>query len=213
MKPRLTLLVLALALATPAPVAAGRAHPLQEFTESGGCRVLGSMASVRRQKEVASQGSVTWDGGCVGGYIDGPGILRHQGVVHEDGRQRRFAFFLTGVARSGLRNGKWRRESFNMFEGSAKYWTSLSALDYVDGVARGSVKFMPARSSADFGVPFQRFLATIDRDLAAARNDPRQADARAAAAATAPAAEVPSTSAPRGPFPAAAANSPRRPCC
>lgn len=196
MKPRLALLLLALALAAPTQVVAGRAQPLQEFSESGGCRLRGSLESVRRQKEIAAQGSVTWEGGCVGGYIEGPGILRHQGVVLENGRQRRFAFFLTGVARAGLRTGKWRRESFNMYADSANYWTSLSSLDYVDGVAKGSGKFLQARSSAGFGVPFQRFLATIDRDLAAARNDPRQADARAAAAATAPAAEAPSTSAP-----------------
>ena len=199
---RLVFLLLALPLAV-----AARDEPLQEFTESGGCRLRGSMASVTRQREIAAQGSVTWEGRCVGGYIDGPGNLRHQGLVLESGRSRRYAFHLTGVARAGMRTGSWRRESFNMFEDGDKYWTSLATINYADGVAKGAAKARPARGNDDFSPSFRQFLAGIDRELAA-RNNPRRTDDRAATSAPAPLA---ASQAPPVPVPPPAAAAPPSP--
>lgn len=162
---RRSVLVLAAMLALPAAAA----ETLQEFVESGGCKLRGSASSVARQKEIASQGSVTWIGRCVNGQIDGPGTLRHQGVTQDNGRTRRYAFDLTGVARAGLRVGTWRRESFNMFEGSGRYWTSLATLNYVDGVAKGEARFRETRGNDDYSLSFREFLAAVDRELAAAR--------------------------------------------
>ena len=141
---------------------------LAAFTESRGCRVIGSATSIARLKEIAAQGTVTWDGKCNNGLIDGPGALRHQGVVRENERNRRYAFYLTGTAAAGKRQGTWLRETFNMFEDSSKYWTSLATISYVDGVSRGSPKLLTVRSDADFSPAFRQFLAEADRKLAAA---------------------------------------------
>lgn len=216
-------LAVLLCLTAPAPAA----EALQPFTESGGCKVLGSATSSARQREIAASGSVTWDGKCVGGLIDGPGVLRHQGSTTENGRTRRFAFYLTGVARAGKRVGVWRRESFNMYTDSPRYWLSLATLNYVDGIARGEAKFVKFSNHAELGQPFRQFLAGIDREIAAAETTPPTAKpgagappapATPAAAAGAPApAGVPApalaaaTTPPPAPPPAAAAPAPASP--
>jgi len=153
------------------------AEPLVDFTESRGCRIIGSTASVARLKEIAAQGTVTWDGKCINGLIDGPGSLRHQGVVRENERNRRYAFYLTGTAAAGKRQGTWLRETFNMFEDSAKYWTSLATITYVDGISRGSPKLLTVRSNADFTAAFRQLLAETERQLAAAQARPEESAA------------------------------------
>ena len=144
------------------------AEPLVSFTESRGCRIVGSPSSIARLKEIAAEGTVTWDGKCINGLIDGPGALRHQGVVRENERNRRYAFYLTGSAIAGKRQGTWLRETFNMFEDSAKYWTSLATISYVDGVSMGSPKLLVVRSDADFTPAFRQLLADTDRQISAA---------------------------------------------
>ena len=191
--------MLCLLLASPTVAIAAGIERLQVFTEAGGCKLLGSPTSVARQKEIAARGLVAWDGGCVGGYIDGPGTLRHQGTDVANDRARRFAFYLTGVAHAGLRTGEWLRESYNMFEESPKYWTSIATLNYVDGVAKGTAKFRTVRGNADFSPPFRQLLAAQDRELAAA-----SASAPASERASAPPA---ATAAPTAPAPATASPS------
>ncbi len=165
MKPRFTLLfALGCCLALSAHAMAAIA--LHEFTETGGCRVRGSPESIARLKEIAAEGSVTWDGKCEGGYIDGAGVLRHQGITKANDRMRRYAFYISGSAKAGVRTGTWLRETFNMFEDSSKYWTSLATITYVDGIAKGSPKLREVRSNADFTAPFRAFLAETDRRLA-----------------------------------------------
>ena len=167
--------------------AAQAADPLVAFAESRGCRVIGSAASVARLNEIAAQGSVTWDGRCDNGLIDGPGALRHQGVVRENERDRRYAFYLTGTAAAGKRQGTWLRETFNMFEDSAKYWTSLATIIYVEGISRGSPKLLTVRSDADFTPAFRQLLAETDRRLATVQVKPDQPGAsRPDAASIAP---------------------------
>ncbi|MFN0160860.1 MAG: hypothetical protein ACKVQQ_06495 [Burkholderiales bacterium] len=198
-----TLLAAMLLLGGNSPAA--RAEALQEFVESGGCKLRGSATSVARQKEIAAQGAVTWTGKCVNGLIDGPGTLKHQGVTQEAGRTRRYAFHLTGVARAGLRVGNWRRESFNMFEGSARYWTSLATLNYVDGVAKGEARQREVRSNDDFSPSFRELLATLDRELATSRGGTTVTQAEPSApAAGKPAAPAPTVPAPQAPPPASA---------
>ena len=158
-----------------APPVAARSEPLQEFTESGGCKLRGSASSVKRQKEIAARGKVSWDGRCVGGYMEGAGVLRHEGVEVENGRRRRFAFLLTGTARAGMRTGTWRRESVNMFEDGTTYWTSLATINYVDGAARGPTRFIPVHEKGEISPAFRRILDTLDRELAQApKNAPRR---------------------------------------
>ncbi len=160
-------------LALPLPCLAAIA--LHEFTETGGCRVRGSPESIARLKEIAAEGSVTWEGKCAGGYIDGSGILRHQGLTRTNDRTRRYVFYLSGSAKAGVRTGTWSRETFNMFEDSSRYWTSLATITYLDGIARGSPKLREVRGNADFSVPFRTFLAETDRRLANAQVKPAPA--------------------------------------
>lgn len=142
------------------------AEPLVSFSDAAGCKLQTSADGARRLREIASQGRVLWEGACRGGWIDGPGVLRHEGLADENGRKRRYAFFLTGVAQSGLREGNWMRESFNMFTDSSRYWTSLATLKYGGGVARGGAVQREVRSNNEFSAMFRRYLAEVDRELA-----------------------------------------------
>lgn len=161
-------LCIALVSVTIAVTTANAAPPLLEFTESGGCKLRGTMSSVARLKEIATQGKVAWQGACVGGYIDGPGVLWHEGSIAEGARNRRFVFLLAGNARTGLRSGAWTRESFNMFGDSSRYWTSVATINYVNGAAKGPTIFREARDTSDFSPPFREFLAKVDAEVAAA---------------------------------------------
>ncbi len=142
------------------------AHPseaLVEFAESRGCRVLASVRSATRLKEIAAQGSVTWDGQCRNGLIDGPGVLRHQGSTREKDRTRHYAFYLSGNASAGKRIGLWRRESFNKFADNHQYRASITSIPYVDGVATDPLRQIAIRSDADFSASFRELLRAIDR--------------------------------------------------
>ena len=204
MKPRSTLFHRMLLPVCPllfVAVLSQAAEPLVDFTESRGCRIIGSTSSVARLKEIAAQGTVTWDGKCINSLIDGPGTLRHQGVVRENERKRRYAFYLTGTAATGQRQGTWLRETFNMFEDSAKYWTSLATITYVDGISRGSPKLLTVRSNADFTAAFRQLLAETDRQLAAAQARPEESapsrpDVSSVAAPSPAAGPAPAPSAP-----------------
>ncbi len=176
------------------------AEPLVSFTESRGCRIVGSPSSIARLKEIAVEGTVAWDGKCINGLIDGPGALRHQGVVRENERNRRYVFYLTGSAIAGKRQGTWLRETFNMFEDSTKYWTSLATISYVDGVSRGSPKLLVVRSDADFTPAFRQLLAETDRQVAAA---PVMPDAPAASRSDTASAGPPLPAAGPAPLPGA----------
>ncbi len=178
-------LCIALIFVTIAVTTANAASPLLEFTESGGCKLRGSMSSVARLKEIATQGKVAWQGACVGGYIDGPGLLWHEGTATEGGRNRRFAFLLSGIARAGLRSGAWTRESFNMFGDSSRYWTSVATINYVNGAAKGSAIFREVRERNDFSPRFREILATVDAEIAAAQGNPAPTTVRGAAPAEA----------------------------
>jgi hypothetical protein len=161
------------------------------FIESGGCRVLGSESSIARMREISSQGTVTWVGRCVNGLIDGPGVLRHEGVEStESARVRRFAFWLSGTAQAGRRVGFWRRESVNRFEDSPRVWTSLAEIRYVDGAARGAVRDLPVRGPDVFSPAFRalitRFESAHPRETAAAPAGAPPAPAAAPAVTPAP---------------------------
>ena len=163
---RLRLACSLLALASLSLGDALAAERLVEFVESGGCRLLVTEQSVTRLNEIASQGNVTWEGRCVGGRIEGLGVLRHEGSVVENGRTRKYAFYLSGTAHGGSRMAIWNRETFNMFADSSRYWTSLATITYVDGAARGSPKLLPVRDNNDFSPSFRKMLAQVDLQLA-----------------------------------------------
>ena len=188
------------------PASAHAAGALVEFAESRGCRVLASVRSATRLKEIAAQGSVTWDGQCRNGLIDGPGVLRHQGSTREKDRTRHYAFYLSGNASAGKRIGPWRRESFNKFADSHQYWTSITSIPYVDGVATDPLQQIAIRSDADFSASFRELLRAIDRkpDAAEARTESGTAGRLASAPEPLPAAGTgvaPATALPAAPAP------------
>ena len=162
---------LAAALLALCPAAAYAQSESVEFTDSRGCRILANEAVAARMREIAAQGSVTWDGPCKGGLIDGKGVLRQEGMVIEQGRTKRYAFHLTGTARDGVRFGVWRRETFNMYDGSTRYWTSASTIDYGSGKVRWMPKLLNVRSHEDFLPPFRKLLAEADKRLAGPRDE------------------------------------------
>ena len=164
-------IALASALLALCPAAACAQAENVAFTDSRGCRTLVTEAVAARLREIAAQGSVTWDGPCKGGLIDGKGVLRQEGTVIEQGRTKRYAFHLTGIARDGVRIGAWRRETFNMYDGSTRYWTSASTIDYRDGKVRWLPKLLDVRSHEDFLPPFRKLLAEADNRLAGPRNE------------------------------------------
>lgn len=191
------------------PATAHATAALVEFVESRGCRVLASMRSATRLKEIAAQGSVTWDGQCRNGLIDGPGVLRHQGSTLENDRTRHYAFYLSGKAGAGKRIGPWLRESFNKFADSHQYWTSITAIPYVDGVATDPLRQIAIRSDADFSAPFRELLRAIDRKPEFAQTNPGSGSGAAGRLASAPepapaagANNAPATALPVAPAPA-----------
>src|SRR3990172_9781192 len=97
---------------------------LSAFVEANGCKLLAAEAAVKRMKEIASQGSVTWDGNCKSGLIDGRGVLRQEGTVIIGGKTKKYAYFLSGIAKNGIRSGSWRRETFDRFVDSPRFYTS-----------------------------------------------------------------------------------------
>lgn len=113
----------------------------QSFTESKGCKMLGSAPVIKRLQQFAAEGSVTWDGPCKNGLIDGKGVLREEGASTAGGKTKNYAYFFSGTARKGQRQGLWKRESFERFADSAVFYTTASTLKFVDGVAKGK----PAR--------------------------------------------------------------------
>ncbi len=121
--------------------------PLYVFIESGGCRILATESSVKRMQEIAVGGSVTWDGRCAEGLISGTGVLRQEGVFIEGGRSKHFAYYYSGRAKNGVRTGPWTRESLERFDDSARSWTSLARVEFLNGVAKGAPKPIPVRGA------------------------------------------------------------------
>ena len=158
------------------------ASNLVTFVEGKGCKLLGSEAAVARLQEIAAQGSVVWQGRCKGGFIDGKGVLREEGSVSVDGKTRKYAYFLSGVARKGLRQGRWTRETYERFADSAKFFTSAATVSFTAGVAKGRPKLTPIRSIDQLTPAFRQFVIDARRDAAPANEALRSADGDAAPA-------------------------------
>lgn len=141
---------------------------LKAFTESRGCKLLGSEAVVKRLQEFAGQGSVTWDGQCKNGLIEGKGVLREEGALAVDGKTKNYAYFFTGTAQRGLRQGIWKRESFERFAGSPKFYTSASTLKFVDGVAKTKPRALAIHTLGQLTPSFKQYVVAAQADAAPA---------------------------------------------
>ncbi len=184
--------------------------PLYVFIESGGCRILATESSVKRMQEIAVGGSVTWDGRCAEGLISGTGVLRQEGVFIEGGRSKHFAYYYSGKAKNGVRTGPWTRESLERFDDSARSWTSLARVEFLNGVAKGAPKPIPVRGADQHSKSFTTRVLDPEakRAQAIAPPVPPVADAdalslRAAAVATVAPAVVPAAPPPSMPAPVA----------
>jgi hypothetical protein len=131
---------------------------LVDFVLSGGCRIKLSRNSVARMREIAANGSVTWDGKCARGLISGAGVLREEGIVASGGKTKQVVHHWTGVAIKGIRSGKWKRESFARFVDSKRYWTNVAMVLFVGGIASGRAERVPIRQLGDYSANFRRVV-------------------------------------------------------
>jgi hypothetical protein len=145
-----------------APVFA--APKLATFVEANGCKLRGDEGAVNRLKEFAAAGAVVWEGQCKGGFIEGAGMLREEGAFTVDGKTKKFAYFLSGSARKGLREGQWKRETFERFAGSPRFYTSASMLNYVDGVAKGKPRLLAITALDQLTPAFRQLVIDAQRD-------------------------------------------------
>jgi hypothetical protein len=166
----------ALLLCTLAALPVLGASNLVTFVEGKGCKLLGSEAAVARLQEIAVQGSVVWQGRCKGGFIDGKGLLREEGSVIVDGKTRKYAYFLSGVARKGLRQGRWTRETYERFADSTKFFTSAATVSFTAGVAKGRPKLTPIRNLDQLTPAFRQFVIEARREAAPANEALRSVD-------------------------------------
>src|SRR5689334_2478191 len=60
------------------------------FIEAGGCKLLGTDSVVMRLTEIAGQGSVSWNGQCRDGLIEGAGVLRQEGSETVAGKTKKY---------------------------------------------------------------------------------------------------------------------------
>ncbi len=137
---------------------------LATFVEANGCKLLSAERAITRLKEIAAQGTVVWDGRCKGGLIDGKGVLREEGALTVDGKTKKFAYFLSGTARKGLREGRWKRETFEWFVGSQKFYTSAALLNFVDGNAKGRPKLVSISHLDQFSPKFRQLVIEAQRE-------------------------------------------------
>ena len=130
------------------------------FADSRGCKLLSSESAVKRMKEIASIGSVTWKGVCRKGFISGSGVLREEGHTVIDGRTRKFAYYLSGTANKGVRTGRWKRETFEKFTDSPKFTAGIATVEFVNGSAVGAPKPIAVTSWSQYTTAFStRILA------------------------------------------------------
>ena len=191
------LMVVCLALSGVDAVAAPK---LAVFVESGGCKLYGTEVVVKRLREIAREGRVVWEGQCKRGLIEGRGVLREEGTQTRDGQVVKYVYFFSGSARQGLREGRWRRESFERAADSPRFYTAASTLEFHGGVAKGKPRLLKLGSLAELTPAFRKFVINAQQEAAPA-NTALRYTAPAPAAITAVDAAPPTRS------PAAAAKS------
>jgi hypothetical protein len=137
---------------------------LATFVEANGCKLLGAESAVKRLQAIAAQGAVTWDGECKRGLIEGKGVLREEGTVTVGGKTRKYAYHLSGNAKKGIRTGQWRRETFDRFVDSPKFYTSAASIKFVNGVAKGRPKLVAVSRIDQLSPGFRKLVIDAQRD-------------------------------------------------
>ena len=149
-------------------VGAFAAPKLATFVEAGGCKLYGTEVVVKRLREIAHEGSVVWEGRCKRGLIEGRGVSREEGTQTRDGQTKKYVYFHSGSARQGLREGRWRRESFERAAASPRFYTAASTLEFHGGVAKGKPRLLKLGNLAELTPPFRQFVINAQQDAAPA---------------------------------------------
>ena len=149
-------------------VEAFAAPKLVVFVESGGCKLYGTEVVVKRLREIAREGRVVWEGQCKRGLIEGRGVLREEGTQTRDGQAVKYVYFFSGSARQGLREGRWRRESFERAADSPRFYTVTSTLEFHGGVAKGKPRLLKPGSLAELTPAFRKFVIDAQQEAAPA---------------------------------------------
>lgn len=136
---------------------------LVDFVEARGCRIKASPDAVRRMKEIALNGSVTWVGKCERGLISGAGVLQEEGTTVSAGKTTKVAHHWSGSAIKGIRSGTWKRESFAQRSGSQKFWVNVATVVFFEGMGKGQTKPMPIAQLDDYSPGFRRIVADAQR--------------------------------------------------
>ncbi len=178
-KARTILILVSLGLS----LAAHAQSKLAVFTEAGGCKLLVTDSAVKRLKEIAAQGSVTWNGQCKDGLIEGAGVLRQEGSETIAGKTKKYAVFYAGTARKGLRQGNWRRETFEHFVSSPTFYTSGATLHFADGATKGKPVLLTITSLDQLTPQFRKFVIEAQADATPANAALRYITEAAAAVA------------------------------
>ena len=170
---------------------AAAAPKLVAFVEANGCKILGDASTVKRLQEIAAQGTVAWDGQCKRGLIEGKGVLRQEGTLTVDGKIKNYVYFLSGSARKGQRQGPWRRETFDRFAGSPKFYTSAAAVKFYAGVARGKPRLVVIKDLAQLSPAFRQFVIDAQKEAEPANPALRYRQTAAPVALAPPVIEAP----------------------
>ncbi len=169
---------------------------LVPFADQNGCKLFATDSIVKRLHEMAAVGTVTWDGQCKGGLIEGKGVLREEGSLAEGNKTRKFAYFFSGAAHKGLREGVWQRETFERFVDSPRFYTSAAVVEFTHGVVTGKLRLLTITKLDQLSPAFRRYVIEAQRDAKPANE----------ALAYTPAASAPRSEPPRpatGPVPTA----------
>jgi hypothetical protein len=145
-------------------IAPASAAPLVPFADANGCKLLAQESIVKRLQEIAALGKIIWDGQCRGGLIEGRGVLREEGTVSEGGKTKKFAYFFSGNARKGLREGTWQRETFERFIDSPRFYTSAAVVDFAGGVVKGKLRLLTITQLDQLSPAFRQFVIEAQRD-------------------------------------------------
>ena len=134
------------------------------FAVKNGCKLFATESIAKRLHEIAGSGTVTWEGQCKGGLIEGKGVLREEGAVAEGDKTRKFAYFFSGTAHKGLREGVWQRETFERFVDSPRFYTSAAVVEFTHGVITGGLRLLTITNLDQLSPAFRRLVIEAQRD-------------------------------------------------
>jgi hypothetical protein len=102
-------------------------------------------------------------------------VLREEGTVVIGGKTKKYAYYLSGNAKNGMRSGEWQRETLARFVGSPRFYASAATINFVVGIAKGHPKPIPVSDIEQFSPGFRKLVIEAQRDAAPDNEALRQA--------------------------------------